>query len=301
MSRLVLIDGNAVLHRTYHALPPLTTSKGDPVNAVYGFVSVLFRVIQDFDPIYIATAFDRREKTFRQEVFFEYQAQRPKIQQDLAVQFEKAREVLKSLGILSYDKKGFEADDVIGTIAKLASQKSFIDEIIIVTGDRDILQLVGGKTYVYLMTKGVSEGKLFGEKEVIEKLGIPPGLIPDYKALVGDASDNYPGVVGIGPKTAVKLLRNFGTIEKIYRNLDKLDKKTAEKLTQNRDNVKLYKNLAQIVKDLDLDVDFESMKKWSLDSKSVHELFKELGFKTLLKRAKTIAKKIKSQNQLRLI
>lgn len=208
--RLVLIDGNAVLHRAYHALPPLTTPDGTMVNAVYGFISMLIKLFNELKPTHMAVAFDRPEPTFRKSLFKDYQAKRPEMEEGLSSQIPKAQDVVRAFGIPIYDAAGFEADDVIGTLCQNTK-----DDVVIVTGDRDILQLVDERVKVFMPTKGLSEGKLYGEKEVEEKMGVRPKQIPDLKALMGDASDNYPGVAGIGPKTAVKLLAEYGSIEKL--------------------------------------------------------------------------------------
>lgn len=209
-SRLVLIDGNAILHRAYHALPPLTAPDGSVVNAVYGFVSILIKIFNDLRPAYMAVAFDRPEPTFRKTLYKEYQATRPKMEDNLSSQVALVHDVVAAFGIPIYEAAGYEADDVIGTLCRKTK-----DDVVIVTGDRDILQLVDGRVRVFMPTKGLSEGKLFGEAEVIEKMGVAPKQIPDLKALMGDTSDNYPGVPGIGPKTAVKLLAEYGSVEKL--------------------------------------------------------------------------------------
>lgn len=220
MNRLVLIDGNAILHRAYHALPRLTTPEGTIVNAVYGFVSMLIKVWNDFKPTHVAVAFDRPEPTFRKSMYTAYQAARPRMADDLVAQVALVHDVVAAFGIPIFEAAGFEADDVIGTLAakvkgKRQTEKGGMDEIIIVTGDRDLLQLVDDRVKVFMPTKGLSEGKLYGEAEVVEKFGVSPKQIPDLKALTGDASDNYPGVPGIGPKTAVKLLAGYGSVEKL--------------------------------------------------------------------------------------
>jgi len=200
----MLIDGNAILHRAYHAIPKTLTSRtGDPINAVYGFTSMLLRLISDLDPSHIAICFDRSEPTFRHTAFEKYQSHRPAMDEGLSVQFDVARKVAQAFGIPVFDKVGYEADDLIGTIAQ--NCKKEIDSVVIVTGDRDILQLVDDKVSVFLPTKGISEGKLMGVTEVIEKMGVTPSQVADLKALTGDSSDNYPGVPGVGPKTAVNL------------------------------------------------------------------------------------------------
>src|SRR3989304_9696302 len=180
MSKLVLIDGNAILHRAFHALPPLTTKSGEPINAVYGLVSMLLRVIQDLTPTHIAICFDEKAPTFRHKEFAAYQAQRPTMADELSSQFEKARKVVEAFGIPAYSKAGYEADDVLGTLAEGSKE-----DVVIVTGDRDILQLVNDKVKVYLPIVGLSSATLMGEEEVKEKLGVAPKQVPDYKALVG--------------------------------------------------------------------------------------------------------------------
>ncbi len=297
MSKLVLIDGHAVLHRAYHALPPLISKVGQ-VNAVYGFVSMLFRLILDFRPTHIAVCLDRKEKTFRKEIFESYQAQRPEAEKEFISQIEIAKEVIEAFGIPIFSAAGFEADDVIGTLAEKASRAGF-DEIIIVTGDRDILQLVDDKKKicVYLMEKGVVQGRIYKEKDVEEKLGIPPSLVVDYKALVGDTSDNYPGVKGIGPKTAALLLLEYGSLEKIYSSVDKLSPKLAKILTDAKKDSELSYKLAKIEKKVPLDVNFDDLKKWQIDRPSVFETFERIGFKTLAKRAKELGKIFVSENQ----
>src|SRR3972149_6732145 len=299
MSKLVLIDGNAILHRAYHALPPLTTKRGEPINAVYGLVSMLLRIIQELKPTHIAVAFDRKEPTFRQKEFAGYQAQRPPMEDNLSSQFEKAKATLNAFGIPVYELAGYEADDIIGTLSnKILS--SGIQNVIIVTGDRDILQLVNGNVKVYLPVKGLSEGKVFGIEEVVEKMGVKPSQIPDYKALVGDQSDNYKGVSGIGPKTAMKLIEEYGSFEAIYRNLNSLPKQTKERLESGKSGGEMSLKLAEIVRDIPIEADFEKMNKWSVDSKQVLDLFTQLGFKTLTNREKEVGKMIVSKNQMEL-
>lgn len=224
--RLVIIDGNAILHRAYHALPPLTAPDGSVVNAVYGFVSILIKIFHDLKPMYMAAAFDRPEPTFRKKLYTDYQAKRPEMDSDLVSQIPKVQDVVRAFRIPTYDKAGFEADDVIGTLVKQAGM-----EVVIVTGDKDILQLVDDKrgVKVFMPTKGLSEGKLYGEPEVVERLGVTPKQIPDLKALMGDASDNYPGVPGIGPKTAVKLIAEYGSVKKLLE-ANKIDDAQAARL-----------------------------------------------------------------------
>jgi len=303
--KLVLIDGYAILHRAYHALPPLTTKKGEPINAVYGLVSMLLRVVQDLKPTHLAVAFDRPEPTFRQKEFPDYQAQRPSLEKDLQVQIAKTRDVLSAMDIPIFETAGYEADDIIGTLAQQATKVSEelnqpkIDEVVVVTGDRDILQLVDDvkNIRVYMPVKGLSTAKLLKEADVVEKLGVKPSQIPDFKALVGDPSDNYPGVAGIGPKTAAKLLTKYGNLEEIYNHLTELDETTRKKLEAGRKSAFKFQKLARIVKDVKLNFDLENLKRWRVDNQKVLDLFSEYGFKTLTTRVKEVGKSIVSENQ----
>lgn len=299
MSKLVLIDGNAILHRAYHALPSLTDREGKPINAVYGFVSMLLRIVEDLKPTAIAVAFDRKEPTFRKKEFKAYQAHRPEMEDELSSQFAKAKDVIKAFNIPIYDKKGFEADDVIGTIAKKAQKK--FDEVDIVTGDKDILQLVNGKVKVYLPIKGLSQGRLYGKEEVMKKMGVMPSQIVDYKALVGDPSDNYPGVKGIGPKTATKLLNEFKDFKTIYKNLKKIDERTSEKLEKNKELADTSYKLARIVTDVPVKFDLKKFDDWTLRGKKLENVFTKFGFKTLRRRTESLAKKLDAEKQMSLL
>lgn len=298
MSKLVIIDGNAILHRAYHAMPPFTTRSGEPIGAVHGFVSMLLRVIQDLKPTDIAVCFDEKAPTFRQEVLPTYQAQRPPMEKDLSSQFGKAKDFLEAAKIPVYSKPGFEADDVIGTIATKASEGK-VDEVVIVTGDRDQLQLVDDKKKIklYMPIVGLANAKLYGEAETKERMGVSPNLIDDYKALVGDPSDNYFGIPGVGPKTAINLLEKYGSFNKIFENLDKLPEKVADKLKAGEESGKTSKKLATIVRDVPVNADYELMSKWKIDSPEVLKLFETFGFKTLAERIKSVGKQIDQEKQ----
>lgn len=295
MTKLLLVDGNAIMHRAFHAIPPLTTPKQEPINAVYGFVSILLNVIQNLRPTHITICFDEKEKTFRNELLPAYQSQRPPTHDDLISQFDKAREFLKVAKIPVYSMGGYEADDVIGTIA----DQSKMDEVVIITGDRDILQLVDDKKNIklFMPVGGLSNGKIYGEKETVERLGVVPKLIPDYKGLVGDASDNYFGVAGIGPKTAINLLNQFGNFQGIYKNLSKIPEKLKEKLENGRQGAELSYKLATIIRDVPVKFDFDAMGNWKVDSQDVLKLFSEFGFNTLTKRIQEVGKNIESEKQ----
>lgn len=296
MTKLVIIDGHAILHRAYHALPPLTSKVGQ-INAVYGFTSMLLKIIADLEPSYLAVCLDRKEETFRKKMFKDYQAQRPETDRELISQVEKTKMVIEAFGVPIFSKAGYEADDVIGTLSQKAEKEAGIDKIIIVTGDRDILQLVGGKVLVYLLVRGISEAKLFDRESTKEKMGIYPEQIVDYKALVGDPSDNYPGVSGIGPKTAEKLLLKYKTKEAIYRHLNEVDEKTRKVLENGKKGADISYKLAKIDTKVPIKVDFKAMSRWSVYNQKVEEVFTELGFKSLKERVKKISTKRISQDQ----
>lgn len=287
MNRLVLIDGNAILHRAYHALPPLTDPNGTIVNAVYGFTMMLLRLYGDLKPSHLAVAFDRPKPTFRKELYKEYQATRPKMDDDLSSQIPKVHSVVAAMGIPIFEMDGFEADDVIGTIAEKREDLG-IDQVIIVTGDRDIMQLaVDEKVLIYMPTKGLSEARLYGEKETVERMGVTPIQIPDFKALAGDSSDHYPGVAGIGPKTAVNLLTKYGTVENLYKELEAGHVKDfsdaiCAKLTTDKENALMSHNLATIRRNVPIDI--KILPVTSLDTSEAREELETLGFKSLLKK-----------------
>ncbi|MEK7188585.1 MAG: 5'-3' exonuclease H3TH domain-containing protein, partial [Patescibacteria group bacterium] len=249
-----------------------------------------------------------KEPTFRHKEFKEYQAQRPAMIDELSSQFEKARNFLKAAKIPIYSMPGFEADDVIGTLAaqatenpKIENRKSKIDEAVIVTGDRDILQLVNAKVSVYMPIVGLSSAKMMGEREVVEKMGVSPSQIPDFKALVGDPSDNYPGVAGIGPKTAISLLAKYNSVNKVYKNIKKVSLPIATKLVNDKKNAMLSLRLATIICDVPIKFDSAQTARWDLDSSEVLNLFNEFGFKTLTKRIKEVGQKLDEEKQMRLI
>ena len=295
--KLVLIDAFAILHRAFHAIPPLTNKKGEPTNAVYGFVSMILKVVQDLQPNSLAVCFDVKAPTFRHKEYKEYQFQRPPTADELTSQIEKAKDFLKAANIPIYLKAGYEADDLLGTIAK----KSDADSVIIATGDKDMLQLVDEKTKIYMPIVGLSSAKLFGQVEAKERMGVFPSQIPDLKSLMGDPSDNYPGVAGIGPKTAIKLLEKYFSLDKIYAHLQEIEPNVREKLEGGKKDVLLFHRLATIVKDVSIKIDFAEMKKWNIDSPDVLKLFAEFGFKTLTKRVKEVGEKIDQEKQMTLL
>lgn len=300
MNKLVIIDGNAIMHRAFHAIPKLTTPKGKPINAVYGLVSMLVNLAQNLKPTHFVVCFDEKKPTFRHIEFKEYQSHRPSTDKTLISQFGLARRFLKASGIQVYSKGGYEADDLIGTIAKLAYPRKFLDSVVIVTGDKDILQLVNKKVKLFMPIKGLSNGQIFGKKETKEKLGVTPSQIVDYKGLVGDPSDNYKGVTGIGPKTATLLLDEYETYKNVYKNLDKIAEKTKKKLVDGKEGGDMSYKLAKIVTNVPMKFNFKKMDDWDMGSTKVLKLFEEYGFKTLTKRVVAYSKQLEIERQISL-
>lgn len=257
----LLVDGSAIVHRAYHAMPFFAKKDGASTGATYGFFSMILKVIQQLNPKYIVIAFDRPKPTFRQQLYVGYQAQRPKMESDLSDQFRKIIEILQKARISTYAVDGFEADDIIGTVSDDANRRGILTYI--VTGDRDMLQLVDHDTRVFMPIKGISEVSIMDAEKVREKYGIKPEQFIDYKALQGDASDNYPGVAGVGPKTAANLINEYDSVENIYKNLDKIavkNKKLADKLVEGHEACMIAYKLATIVRDVPFAYDFEATK-----------------------------------------
>ena len=274
----VLIDGNSLLNRAYYAIPPLNSAEGKNVNAVYGFINILLKVLSEIKPRYLAIAFDRRGKNFRHQIYSQYKATRKGMPDDLALQMPILFEILDEMKIRRYGELGVEADDVIGTIAK-----KFNEKFIVVSGDRDLLQLVDNNIDVWLTKKGITEVEVVTEKNIKELYELSPNQIVDYKALRGDPSDNIPGVSGIGEKTAINLIKEYSSLENIYKNVDEIKGALLEKLVNGKDDAFMSKMLAEIK----IDVEFEC----KLDdcfvtpfSHKVRDLFEKYEFRSLYKR-----------------
>ncbi|MFC1644449.1 DNA polymerase I [Patescibacteria group bacterium] len=282
--KIILIDGNAIIHRSYHAIPPLTTKKGELVNAVYGFTSTLLAVIEKFDPEYIVASFDLKAPTFRHKKFAEYKATRKKAPDDLYQQIDRVKDMVKTFNIPIFEKEGFEADDIIGTMSKIVFDPSDDMDVIIVTGDLDALQLVNDDVSVYTMSRGISKAVIYDEKAVFDRYGLSPEQLKDYKGLRGDASDNIPGVKGIGEKGAITLLQEYNTLEGVYENIENLKGAMKKKLEDGKASAFLSKDLGTIHTEVEIDFDLEACATHEFDRKKVAELFHELSFNSLLKR-----------------
>lgn len=292
MQTLLLIDGNAIMHRAYHALPPFKSADGTPTNVVYGYLSMLNKVVTDFKPDYLISCFDTPKPTFRNKLFKEYQSQRPKIDDSFIIQIPLVKQALDAAGINRLEKDGYEADDLIGTITRIFEKNNF--RVIILTGDKDIFQLITDNVFVAAPQLGLANIKIFDKSEVEKKLDVAPNQIIEYKALAGDPSDNYPGASGIGPKTASKLIHQFETVENIYKNLNKVDSlKIKEVLEKEKDSVFVSKKLATIITDVEIEVDIEKLKFKGFNKKLI-DFLTQYQMSTLTKRifgVKDVAKK----------
>ena len=301
MKKLILIDGHALVHRAFHALPQtLASPTGVLTNAVYGFTSVLIKAIKDIKPDYIVATFDLAGPTFRHEEFADYKAHREKAPEGLHEQVPRVKEILSAFGIPIFEKEGFEADDVIGSICEKTRKVSDL-QTIIATGDLDTLQLVEDKKVVVLtLKKGVTDTVLYDEEEVNKRYGLKPEQVVDFKGLKGDPSDNIPGVPGIGEKTASMLIQKFGNLDNLYKEIenpklsnkktrDEISEKLIQKLIENKDIAFFSKKLSTIIKNVDLDFKLEDADwKKGMKKEEISRLFQEMGFFSLLKRISEI-------------
>lgn len=292
--RLVLLDAHAIIHRAYHALPDFRSSAGEPTGAIYGLGSMLLRLIKDLEPDCLAACFDRPEKTFREEKFADYKAKRPKVDEDLVIQLERSRDLFSAFGIPIIDYRGFEADDIIGTIVFQNKDNPDL-EIIISSGDMDTLQLVeGDRVKVWTLRKGITDSVMYDEKAVRERFGFGPKLISDFKGLRGDPSDNIPGIRGIGEKTASILIQEFGSIEEIYEKLSHgseefqakgIKERIINLLKGGEDEARFSKELATIRQDAPVSFECRAWQENFVLEKA-DNFFAEFGFKSLRERLK---------------
>jgi DNA polymerase-1 len=282
MKKLLIIDTFNLLHRAYHALPSTFRDKsGDPVNAVYGVSSMLITLLGKIKPDYVIAALESKTPTFRVEDFTAYKAQRKPMEEDLAVQIPKVLEILSAFGIKQLQVNGYEADDVVGTVAKRFSDKC---EVAIISNDRDLWQLTGGNIMVGL-PGGKGDVEWLGGKEAEARLGFDPIKVADYKGLRGDPSDNIPGVFGIGEKTATKLIQEYGSIEEIYKNINKIKPDSLkEKLLNCAETAVMSKKLAQLILDVPVEVEIEDCVYTEFNHGKVKEVLEKYNFKSLIRR-----------------
>ena len=297
MKKIILVDGNNLLFRSYYATAYngnfMKNSKGFPTNALFGFVNMINKIINEERPSYLLVAFDKG-KTFRHEKYKDYKAGRIEMPEELKVQFPKAKELLKYMGIKSYEIDNYEADDIIGTFAKKCHNDKGM-QATIVSSDKDLLQLIGNDVEIKLLKQ--KDYIRYNEETFKEDYGIDPINIIDLKALMGDPSDNIPGVKGIGEKTALKLLQQYKTIDNLYDNIDNITGKTKEKLLSDKDNAYKSYDLATIYQDVPLEIDIDDTKYLS-NQEGLNELFEDLEFYSFLKKRE---KKEKAQIDYKII
>lgn len=301
MSHLVIIDGHAIAHRAYHSIPPLSKD-GQPVNALYGFYSMILSAIDSLKPDYLIVCLDSPGPTFRQSEYIAYRAQRKPTDHDLITQLPLLPTTLETAHISHYSLGGYEADDLIGTLAlrslrKISpkTKKHLVSKVTIITGDKDLMQLVNTKISLFVPIRGLSETKIFSSPEVKEKMGVNPDQIIDLKALMGDPSDNYPGVTGVGPIAATDLLEKYQNLDNIYSHLDDIKPLIREKLIKDKNNAYLSQKLATLITNIPLKFSLHSAKLNPYIVSGLETLFKEYNFKSLLSRLlKTNPQKPKS-------
>jgi DNA polymerase-1 len=283
--RLIIIDSNALLHRAFHALPPLTNKKGEPTGAVYGFLLILFKAIKDLNANYVVACFDLPQPTFRHKKFESYKAQRPRTPDGIVFQISTAKDILKSFKIPVFTKEGFEADDLIATIAKKAEGES---EVYILSGDLDNLQLVNDKTKVYTLGKGIKDTVVYDTERVISRFGVTPEQMIDFKALAGDSADNISGVPGIGKKTAAELIQKFSSLKNLYSEISQgmanIKPRIKNLLIDHKEIALLSLELVEMKKDVDIQFSLEDCKFGEFDLKEVEEKMRMLDFDTLVNR-----------------
>lgn len=296
--KLLLIDGNSLFHRAYHALPPITDKSGEVANAVFGFSNMLLKAINEVKPNYIACAFDTAAPTFRHMEFEKYKAQRVEPPPDLYPQLPKVKKVLEAFGISFFEKEGFEADDILATIATRGSRRhrehsrsvskikarshsgSEAMQVVILSGDRDVLQLVNGNVKVQMPGWNLKESSLYGAKEVKKKYGITPAQMVDYKSLMGDASDNIPGIAGVGPKAASNLLIKYKTLENLFKHLDDIEGSVKGKLEAGEQDALKAKKLVELDRNVNLQFTINDLR-FDPNWDEVRDEYQRLGFKSI--------------------
>ncbi|WP_042202553.1 DNA polymerase I [Paenibacillus camerounensis] len=282
MDKLILIDGNNIIYRAFFAMPPLTNTAGQQTNAVYGFTTMLLRLIEEHKPSHMIVAFDAGKITFRHEGYEDYKGGRQKTPPELSEQFPLLKGLLRDLGVPQFEINGYEADDIIGTISREADAAG--REVMIVSGDKDMLQLASEHTTIALVRKGVTEVELYGPQQIREKYDLTPEQIIDLKGLMGDASDNIPGVPGVGEKTALKLLHQFGSVESVLAGTGELKGKMKEKLEEHADSAVMSKKLATIYREVPLEHAWEDMSFTGINRDTAGPALAKLEFKSLLER-----------------
>lgn len=293
--KLLLLDGNSLAYRAFFALPLLANESGIHTNAVYGFTTMLQKILEEEKPTKMLVAFDAGKTTFRHETFDEYKGGRQKTPPELSEQFPYLRKLIDAYQIKRYEKELYEADDIIGTLAKQAENKDM--EVIIVSGDKDLTQLATEQVSVYITRKGMTDIEKYTPSHIEEKYGLTPKQIIDMKGLMGDPSDNIPGVPGVGEKTAIKLLKEYGSVEALYEQIDGMKKsKMKEKLKANEEQAKMSKKLATIFTDAPIDISLEDLDYPGPNEEEVLQVWQELSFKSLIEKVISKLKRKLRQN-----
>lgn len=282
MDKWMLIDGNSIAYRAFFAMPPLTNSAGQHTNAIFGFTTMLLKLLEEYKPTHVLVAFDAGKVTFRHEGYSEYKGGRQKTPPELSEQFPVLKDLITSFGISQFELDGYEADDIIGTLTKQADERGV--KTVVVTGDKDMLQLSSDGVTVAVTRKGVSEVELYTPESIQEKYGLVPLQIIDLKGLMGDTSDNIPGVPGVGEKTALKLLHEYASVENVLGNLDKLKGKLKENLENHQDDAIMSKKLATIFREVPLERDTEELRWNGYENDKLGEAFRKLEFKSLIEK-----------------
>ncbi|MGH7888977.1 MAG: 5'-3' exonuclease, partial [Thermodesulfobacteriota bacterium] len=272
---LYLIDGSSYIFRAYHAIRNLSTSKGFPTNAIYGFNSMIFKFLKDYKPKYLGIVFDSKGKTFRDEIYPHYKANRAEAPEELSLQIPKIFRIVDALGISQVQLEGYEADDIMGTIAKEMERQGM--QVVLVTGDKDFCQLVSEKVTLL----DTMRNKKTGIKAVLEKFGVPPERVTDVLSLSGDSIDNIPGVRGIGEKTASELIKKFGSLEKLLDSINEIPQRQRELIEGNKENAVLSKELVTIKTDVPVKITLANLEYGGFDVNKLGEIFEELEFKSL--------------------
>ena len=277
---LIIIDGNSIINRAFYALPDMSNSDGLKTNAIFGFVRMMFKIIEDYQPTHMSVAFDKKAPTFRHKQYADYKAGRKKMPDELGQQLEPLKELLDKFNINRLELAGYEADDIIGTVAKLGEENNF--KVYIVTGDKDAIQLASHKTTTLITKKGVGEVEEYNYDSVVERYEMTPTQFIDLKGLMGDKSDNIPGVPGVGEKTGIKLLKQYSTIENLIEHTDELKGSIKKKIEENKELALMSKELATIITNVPLDIKLEDLEYGDYNKDDVIEKFKEFGFTSLI-------------------
>ncbi|MGL4911357.1 MAG: DNA polymerase I [Romboutsia sp.] len=280
--KLVIIDGNSIINRAFYALPEMNNKEGLKTNAIYGFTTMLFKIIDTYKPTHISVAFDRKAPTFRHIEFKEYKAGRKKMPDELRVQFEPLKELLDKFNINRLEIDGYEADDIIGTVSKLGEDNGY--KVYIVTGDKDAIQLASDKTTTLITKKGIGEVEEYDFNSVMEKYEMTPNQFIDLKGLMGDKSDNIPGIPGVGEKTGIKLIKEYSNIEGIIENVENLKGSIKKKVEENKELAIMSKRLATIIRDVPIDINLDNLQYGNFEKEDVVDCFRELGFTSLIPR-----------------